>query len=167
MNKKIIIIAIVAILAVGSIFVFNKNSLENKSIDTQNNIVSDKKNDMSSGEAAKNFGPKIEVDQKSYDLGIVKYGDVARHTFKIKNAGTKNLEILKLSTSCGCTKASIVDEDKIILPGKSVDMLVTFDPAVHKDDTDLGILKRIVYIRTNDSENKEVEVEITANVLKQ
>ena len=57
-------------------------------------------------------------------------------------------------------------EDKVIAPGQSANLLVTFDPAVHKDDSDLGDLIRIIYVRTNDPENSEVEVEITAKVVK-
>lgn len=111
-------------------------------------------------------GPIIEVTPESYDLGTVVYGDVARHTFTVKNSGDEPLEILRLSTSCGCTKATVAEEDKVIAPGQSVDMLVTFDPAVHEDDHDLGDVTRVVYIKTNDSNNPEVEVEITATVIK-
>lgn len=112
-------------------------------------------------------GPNIKVDPDVHDLGIVIYGDVPERIFKITNLGNEPLEILKLSTSCGCTKASIVDNDKVIAPGASVDMLVTFDPAVHKDNSDLGDLVRVIYIKTNDPNNPEIEVEITANVIKQ
>ena len=111
-------------------------------------------------------GPAIEISEKSHNFGIVKYGDISEHVFKITNVGTEDLEILKISTSCACTKANVADKDKIISPGESADMLVTFDPAVHKDDSDLGELQRIVYVKTNDSENDEVEAEITANVLR-
>lgn len=111
-------------------------------------------------------GPAIEAAPDSHDFGTVIYGDVAEHTFIVKNLGDEPLEILRLSTSCGCTNATIAEEDKIIAPGQSVDMLVTFDPAVHKDDSDLGYVTRIVYIKTNDPANPEVEVEITAKVIK-
>ncbi|MDF1498640.1 MAG: DUF1573 domain-containing protein [Patescibacteria group bacterium] len=160
MNKKIALILVVLALGSAIIFIFNHGMFDNEGFGLKN-----KDNNINITENIKN-GPLIEVDQKYYDFGIVKYGDVAKHIFKITNVGTENLEILKLSTSCGCTKASITNEDKIILPGKSVDMIVTFDPAVHKDDTDFGELHRIVYIRTNDLENSEIEVEITANVIK-
>lgn len=111
-------------------------------------------------------GPAIEATPDSYDLGTVIYGEVVSHTFTVKNLGDEPLEILRLSTSCGCTNATIAEEDKIIAPGQSVDMLVTFDPAVHKDDSDLGDLARIIYIKTNDPKNPEIEVEIRASVIK-
>ena len=111
-------------------------------------------------------GPAITITPSRYDLGTVIYGEVAEHTFVVKNSGDEPLEILRLSTSCGCTKAAMAKEDKVIAPGQSANLLVTFDPAVHKDDSDLGDLIRIIYVRTNDPENSEVEVEITAKVVK-
>lgn len=111
-------------------------------------------------------GPVIEVSPTAYDFGTVVFGEVAEHVFQIKNSGNQSLKILKLSTSCGCTKASVEEDEKTIAPGDSADMLVTFDPSVHKDDHDLGYITRIVYIKTNDSEKPEIEVEITANVIK-
>src|SRR3989344_4008688 len=42
----------------------------------------------------------------------------------------------------------------------------TSDPAVHKDDTDLGDINRIIYITTNDPNQPRLEAEITAQVIK-
>lgn len=111
-------------------------------------------------------GPSIAVEPAIFDFGTVVYGEVAEQEFSIKNAGTEDLEILRLSTSCGCTKAVIAEADKIIAPGQSVSMLVSFDPAVHEDDSDLGEVIRIVYLKTNDPDNPEIEVEIRAKVIK-
>ena len=111
-------------------------------------------------------GPAIKIIPETYDLGTVIYGEVAKHIFTIENIGDEPLEILKLSTSCGCTKALMADEDKIIVPGQSVELAVTFDPAVHKDDTDLGDISRIIYIVTNDPNQPRLEAEITARVIK-
>jgi hypothetical protein len=111
-------------------------------------------------------GPKISVTPPSYDLGIVKYEEGAKYTFKITNEGSEPLEILRLSTSCACTKATMNEGEKIIPAGGSADLFVSFDPSVHKDDSDLGEIFRVVYIKSNDSNNSEVEVEIKANVIK-
>lgn len=112
-------------------------------------------------------GARIKVEPAFFDFGKVVYGEVAEHTFTIQNIGDDALKILRLSTSCGCTKAYISDEEKTIDPGMSVSMVVSFDPAVHKDDSDLGEVTRIVYIKTNDPKNPEIEVEIKANVVKE
>jgi len=111
-------------------------------------------------------GPSIKVSPAFYDLGIVIYGEVTKHKFIVENLGTEPLKILKLSTSCGCTKAFIDEDKKILAPKASAEMLVTFDPAVHKDDSDLGELTRVVYINSNDPVRPEVEIELKANVIK-
>lgn len=111
-------------------------------------------------------GPSIKISPEFYDFGTVIYGEVAEYNFLIENLGDAPLEILRLSTSCGCTKAFIDEDKKIIAPQTSAEILVTFDPAVHKDDTDLGELIRIVYIKSNDPLRPEAEIELKANVIK-
>ncbi len=164
MNKKKIIL-IFFVLVIGYIIIFSYNISTDKRPVKQNNIITEKEDNTINNENIRKESPSIEIDQGSYDFGVVKYGDIVKHIFKLTNKGSEDLEIFKLSTSCGCTKASVADEDNIISPGESVEMLVTFDPAVHKDNSDLGNLKRIIYIKTNDPENDEIEAEITANVL--
>ncbi|MBU0613509.1 DUF1573 domain-containing protein [Patescibacteria group bacterium] len=109
-------------------------------------------------------GPQITIDPTSYDLGRVKFGDVPEYTFTVKNSGDQPLQINGVTTSCACTKGEIDQEE--ILPGQEAGLLVSFDPAVHGDDTDMGKLTRTVYIATNDPINKEVEVKIYADVYK-
>lgn len=148
MSKKVIILIIVFVVVIIGFSTYGYFKADNISDDI---VVS---------------GPVVEISSPNHDFGEVIYGDVVSHTFVIQNNGDEPLEILKLSTSCGCTKASVAEADKIIQPGDSIDMLVTFDPAVHKDDSDLGELTRIIYIVTNDLKNSETEAVITANVVK-
>jgi len=160
MNKIVLIFAIILVLGGAILYGYLKTPDQG----SLNNNLGIRGPGIPADETSK--GPIIEVTPSSYDLGTVIYGEVAEHTFVVKNLGSQPLEILRLSTSCGCTKATIAEEDKVIAPGQSVDMLVTFDPAVHKDDMDLGDITRVVYIRTNDPKNPETEVEITAKVIK-
>ena len=102
----------------------------------------------------------------SYDFGAVIYGDVATHTLRVTNTGAAPLIIQRLSTSCGCTKALMDESAKTILPGGESMITVTFDPAVHKDDSDVGDIVRVVYIRSNDPIHPEVEAEFKAFVVK-
>ena len=106
--------------------------------------------------------PKIEITPNSYDFGDIPYEKV-EHTFLIKNIGTKPLEIKGVSTSCGCTKAAV--ESETIMPGETTNLLVTFDPNI-MGDNEVGKILRIAYIKSNDPEQPEVEVKITANVIK-
>ena len=121
--------------------------------------------------AAKTFkkeplGPIISVSPLKNDIGAVIYGDVATYTIKAANIGDADLVIRKISTSCGCTKAKIEEADKVIAPGQSSDIMVSFDPAVHKDDTDIGEIVRVIYINSNDPKNPEVQSELNAFVIK-
>lgn len=109
--------------------------------------------------------PEIAITPPSYDFGRVKYGEVKAYVFEIKNTGNAPLEISEISTSCSCTQAFL--ENRVIAPGGAENMKVTFNPAVHKDDTDLGKLKRTVYLKTNDPQNPEPFISISADVYKE
>lgn len=110
------------------------------------------------------FGPHVVIDPATHDFGRVKFGDVPEYTFVVKNSGDQTLEIKSVSTSCACTKAEIGNTS--IAPGEQVNLVVSFDPAVHGDDTDMGGLTRTIYLSTNDSHQTEIEAKIYAEVYK-
>lgn len=97
-------------------------------------------------------------------LGTVVYGDIATTSFTLTNYTPLPLEITRISTSCGCTKAS--SEKEKLGAYESTNVTVTFDPAVHKDDTDLGDLTRTIYIETDNPNFPDLESKITATVIK-
>lgn len=109
--------------------------------------------------------PKISIVPQAFDFGQVKYGDVVQATFKLKNDGGSDLEIVRVSTSCGCTKAEV--NKNTVAPAEEITLIVFFDPAVHEDDTDLGEVTRIIYVKSNDPTTPEAEVKIMANVYKE
>lgn len=109
-----------------------------------------------------NKTPKIEITPGSYDFGVIPYEKV-EHTFSVKNEGTAPLEIKGVSTSCGCTKAAV--ESETIMPGEATNLLVTFDPNI-MGDNEVGEILRVIYVKSNDPSQPEVEVEIMANVKK-
>lgn len=108
----------------------------------------------------------LVIEPQNYNLGTVIYGEIGKYTLQVKNNGDKPVKILRLSTSCGCTKAVMEEKDKEIASGQTVKVEVTFDPAVHKDDTDVGELKRVIYIGTDEPSNPEIEAEFSATVIK-
>jgi len=77
---------------------------------------------------------------------------------------TPPLKITRVSTSCGCTKASVEKEELGAYESTTVN--VSFDPAVHKDDTDLGDLTRTIYIGTDNPNYQNLESKFTATVVK-
>lgn len=156
--KKNIILIIALLLALAAVIFYNYKKLPD-------NIAENTINKSGISKKETN-NPLIKITPEFYDLGTVVYGDIPERIFKIKNTGTKDLEILRLSTSCGCTSAFMEEQDKIIPPGETREMKVSFNPAVHEDDTDLGELTRVIYIKSNDINMPETEVKIMANVTK-
>ncbi|NCN58378.1 hypothetical protein COW99_00945 [Candidatus Roizmanbacteria bacterium CG22_combo_CG10-13_8_21_14_all_38_20] len=97
-------------------------------------------------------------------LGTVIYGDVATTSFTLTNYTPLPVKITRVSTSCGCTSASVENED--LGAYESTVVNVSFDPAVHKNDTDLGDLTRTIYIETDNPNFPRLESNITATVIK-
>ena len=106
----------------------------------------------------------LMLQPDSQDLGTVIYGDIATTTFTLTNSTPQPLNITKVSTSCGCTSASV--EGESLKPYESTTVHVSFDPAVHKDDTDLGDLTRTIFIETDNPNYAKMSADITATVVK-
>jgi len=69
--------------------------------------------------------PKIFFPSgKRFNLGVVKEGIIAKHTFVFENKGSKNLEIKDIKKGCGCTLATC--ESLIVPPGKSSAIHVSY-----------------------------------------
>jgi hypothetical protein len=106
--------------------------------------------------------PRIEITPGSFDFGEVKYGQIAEYTFKVKNSGSKILEIKKVATSCACTSAEI--EKEIIEPNEEIGLRVTYNTGLMSGSHAKGEQERIIYVKTNDPINPQVEVTISAYV---
>lgn len=125
--------------------------------------------------------PKIEINPKEYDAGTVAIGaGLVKKTYEIKNVGDGELKISSIQTSCDCTSAILKVGDKEspkfgmhstsafwsqeIIPGEIGYLEVIFDPAFHGPHG-IGQMLRVVFLSTNDSQNKKVEVRLLANVV--
>lgn len=106
--------------------------------------------------------PTIEALEAHFDFGAVKYGDILKHTFELKNTGSEDLTITKIATSCGCTTAEA--EKDIILPEETISLDVTYKTAKMTGAHAKGEQDRIIYIRTNDPVNPQIEIKINAYV---
>lgn len=125
--------------------------------------------------------PQIEIVESKKDLGVVRQLDgTVNTTFTIKNTGKTDLLVNKLSSSCGCTSASLVYQGKegprfymsghgyeepdpnwqvAIAPGDEAQIKVYYDPTVHPDL--VGPVTRTVSIHTNDPVDFETKITIT------
>jgi hypothetical protein len=104
--------------------------------------------------------PRIVVEPASQDLGEMPQEPIEL-SYMVHNEGGTTLQIEKVSTSCGCTKAT-VDSDTIS-PGSSTTLRVTLDPT---EENMYGNLLRVVYVRSNDPNRSEVEVEFRVSIRK-
>ena len=103
---------------------------------------------------------RIAVEPAVQELGEVPQ-KLIELRYTVKNEGESDLQILKISTSCDCTKATL-EKDKIA-GGQSAILTVTLDPT---EDNLYGDVTRVVYLRSNDPDNPEVSVEFHAFILK-
>ncbi|MCA9361522.1 DUF1573 domain-containing protein [Candidatus Kaiserbacteria bacterium] len=111
--------------------------------------------------AAVTDGPKISIDRKLHDFGLIpQYGGTVETTFAVTNNGTETLEIGTLTTSCSCTTATISDTS--IEPNGNATLTVVFDPDFHEEPLD--VFKRTVFIPTNDPNNPEAEVSVQVDI---
>jgi len=104
--------------------------------------------------------PRIEIVPGSYDFGVIPYRAV-EVSFTVRNIGGSPLKIEGISTSCGCTRAAAAKEE--LLPGEETELRVTFDPNLMEERL-TGRIYRVVYVKSNDPERPEVEVEIWATL---
>lgn len=106
--------------------------------------------------------PRIEAIPESFDFGEIEYGEIAEHTFRVKNSGGEVLEIKKVSTSCACTSAEISKER--IFPQEKAELKVTYNTGAMSGPHAKGAQDRIIYVRSNDPLNPQVEIMIKALV---
>lgn len=106
--------------------------------------------------------PQILVTEKSLDLGDVVNGDVITRQVSIQNNGRADLIIEAVTTSCGCTQATV--EPMTIPAGSSGALFIEFDSGAHGPEL-TGQLIRQVFIVSNDPQQPEMVVELMANIL--
>lgn len=114
--------------------------------------------------AYKESAVSVALTPKIQALGTVVYGDIATTTFTLTNYSPLPLTATRVSTSCGCTKARA--EKTQLGAYESTTIQVSFDPAVHKDDTDIGDLTRTIFVETDNPNFPELTGTITATVVK-
>lgn len=101
--------------------------------------------------------PTISLSEEEWDFGKIKEDERPVHIFTIKNTGKEELIISRARASCGCT-ATMLSSDNI-KPGQSTELEVTFNPTGFN-----GVVKKEVYIDSNDPQLPKAKVTIIAEV---
>lgn len=101
-------------------------------------------------------GPLMVIKESTFDFKKVKEGEIVEHTFTVLNKGNQNLEIEKIRTNCGCTKASY---ERIIPPDSEGKIVLKVDTEGFNGSIDEG-----AKIYTNDPKHKIVRIHIVGFV---
>jgi hypothetical protein len=120
--------------------------------------------------------PKFVVDKTHIDFGSIQISDTAVDKVVIENKGQKPLQIFNIKTSCGCTSTQIeINDDKSpifsmhnnppwtgeIQPGSRGTLKAIYEPSKHPVQ---GKSDKTIFFNTNDPENAEVQIYLTALV---
>ncbi len=134
--KKFFITSVVVLAALGACS--DKKKLEEKVDQLQQKV------DSLSGTANQVAvsAPVITFEEKEFDFGTIKAGEVVKHTFKFKNTGKSPLVIENASAACGCT----VPEwpKKPVVPGEEAAINVVFNSKGKS-----GLQNKVVSITAN------------------
>ncbi len=103
--------------------------------------------------------PDIDV-VTDYDMGAIVKGELAVADVPVRNLGAGPLTVLGLSTSCGCTKATL--SSTTIPQGGHATLHVVYDSNAH--EADIGVIERYVFISSDDPDEADVQITITVMV---
>ncbi|OGY22708.1 MAG: hypothetical protein A2126_03890 [Candidatus Woykebacteria bacterium GWB1_45_5] len=121
--------------------------------------------------------PKINIETADFDFGQVGVEETKVKEIKIKNEGTKPLEMTNFSTSCDCTFAQVVingqESPKFSMhgspawkgtlePGKEATLKAIYEPSIMPVKGKVG---RVIYFKTNDPLSSDISIRFTAEVL--
>jgi hypothetical protein len=106
--------------------------------------------------------PQINLETTHFDFGDVENGEILSYDIVVSNKGTEPVIAKSVSTTCGCTTASL--EPMTIPVGGSANLHITFDSGAHGPDL-TGQVTRQIFITSNDPDQPEAIVEFTANIV--
>lgn len=106
--------------------------------------------------------PQITISENNLNLGDVVNGEVVTREITVQNEGQADLVIASVTTSCGCTEATL--EPMTISPGERGTLHIEFDSGAHGPEL-TGTLIRQIFIASNDPQQPEMVVELAANIL--
>ncbi|MBI5035049.1 MAG: DUF1573 domain-containing protein [Chloroflexi bacterium] len=96
--------------------------------------------------------PRIVIEPSSQELGE-RPQEFIELTFTVRNQGNRPLKIDQVTTTCGCTKASV--EQDTILPNGETILHVTMDPA---QSNLYGNIYRVITLSSNDPATPKAQV---------
>lgn len=103
-------------------------------------------------------GAILQVDKDQVDLGNIPTDSKVPYTFTLYNVGGKQLHIMDVESSCGCTIAEL--DKKKVNPGRFTELRVTLDTSIK-----LGKTVKTIDIYSNDTQQPVHQLTLTAQVV--
>jgi hypothetical protein len=104
----------------------------------------------------------IDLELEIFNFGNVVNGVIASKDVIVRNAGGTDLVINTVTTTCGCTSATL--EPMTIPPGGEGILHIDFDSGAHGPYLTGEVLRRVILI-SNDPDQTEATVDFVANIL--
>ena len=101
--------------------------------------------------------PVAKFSENAHDFGNMKQGEKKEHTFMLSNNGKSELIIRNVRSSCGCT--AVAPSKKVIAPGESAPVKVTFDSRGKR-----GRQSKSITVITNDPKSPTNVLRVSCNV---
>ena len=106
--------------------------------------------------------PAVELETQQFDFGDVVNGLVVEKDLTIRNTGKADLVVETVTTTCGCTTASL--DRMTISAGESAILHIEFDSGAHGPDLTGQVMRQVILV-SNDPQNPEATVAFVANIL--
>jgi len=106
----------------------------------------------------------LELYSQTINLGEISENEKRDFKVSIRNPNRFSIDIVRISTSCGCTKASIEDKyDSIKLMPMAIKIIeVRIDESMHKKG---DIIDHEVYILAGKPLSKEYKIKVAGKVI--
>lgn len=101
--------------------------------------------------------PRIAFGDRSFDAGSVRQGATVEHTFAFRNAGERDLRIIRVRAACDCV--AVADTDAVVPAGATADIRAALDTGGL-----FGAVTRSVVVFTNDPASPVVLLKLKADV---
>ena len=102
--------------------------------------------------------PKIELDQKEFDMGFISMDEPTEKEMLVHNRGGQPVTVSKITTECICTEAKMKDD--VIPPSESRVMIIRVDPKRFKGFQTTKVLT----IYSTDPINTQLFLPVTSTI---
>lgn len=103
--------------------------------------------------------PKLVCDEPTHDFGTVYNSNVVVHTFVLRNAGTAELKIERVRTSCGCTTTTLAEHR--IAPGAQADLTAKFSLKGRR-----GEQHKSIFVLSNDPDSPNYRLSLGGTIVR-